>query len=102
MAKKRVEFMDTSFRDGFQSVFGARVATKDFMAPLEAAVEAGTTYFEAGGGARFQSLFFYCIGCAAFFLPALFLTWFYPLTKEKHAELRAELENQNLDADLKT
>ena len=60
MAKKRVEFMDTSFRDGFQSVFGARVATKDFMAPLEAAVEAGTTYFEAGGGARFQSLFFYC------------------------------------------
>ncbi len=46
--------------------------------------------------------FFYCIGCAAFFLPALFLTWFYPLTKEKHAELRAELENQNLDADLKT
>ena len=39
--------------------------------------------------------FFYCIGCAAFFLPALYLTWFYPLTKEKHAELRAELENQN-------
>ena len=52
--------MDTSFRDGFQSVFGARVATKDFLAPLEAAVDAGTTYFEAGGGARFQSLFFYC------------------------------------------
>jgi len=60
MARKRIEFMDTSFRDGFQSVFGARVATKDFMAPLEAAVDAGTTYFEAGGGARFQSLFFYC------------------------------------------
>ena len=60
MARKRIEFMDTSFRDGFQSVFGARVATKDFLAPLEAAVEAGITYFEAGGGARFQSLFFYC------------------------------------------
>ena len=60
MARKRIEFMDTSFRDGFQSVFGARVATKDFLAPLEAAVDAGTTYFEAGGGARFQSLFFYC------------------------------------------
>ena len=57
---KRIEFMDTSFRDGFQSVFGARVATKDFLAPLEAALEAGTNYFEAGGGARFQSLFFYC------------------------------------------
>ena len=38
--------------------------------------------------------FFYCIGCAAFFLPALFLTWFYPLTKEKHQELRKELEKQ--------
>ena len=41
--------------------------------------------------------FFYCIGCAAFFLPALFLTWFYPLTKKKHEELRQELENQNTD-----
>jgi len=60
MARKRIEFMDTSFRDGFQSVFGSRVATKDFLAPLEAAVDAGTTYFGAGGGARFQSLFFYC------------------------------------------
>ena len=39
--------------------------------------------------------FFYCIGCAAFFLPALFLTWFYPLTKEKHEELRKRLENQS-------
>ena len=60
MARKRIEFMDTSFRDGFQSVFGARVATKDFLPPLEAAIEAGITHFEAGGGARFQSLFFYC------------------------------------------
>ena len=60
MARKRIEFMDTSFRDGFQSVFGARVATKDFLAHLEAALEAGVTHFEAGGGARFQSLFFYC------------------------------------------
>ena len=38
---------------------------------------------------------YYCLGCAAFFLPALFLTWFYPLTKEKHSELRKELENQS-------
>ena len=60
MSKKRIEFMDTSFRDGFQSVFGARAATRDFLPALEAAVDAGTTYFEAGGGARFQSLFFYC------------------------------------------
>ncbi|MFO7849111.1 MAG: biotin/lipoyl-containing protein [Spirochaetia bacterium] len=58
--KKRVKFMNTAFRDGFQSVFGARVFTKDFLPAVEAAVEAGIDHFEAGGGARFQSLFFYC------------------------------------------
>ena len=52
--------MDTSFRDGFQSVYGARVLTPDFLPALDASVEAGITHFEAGGGARFQSLFFYC------------------------------------------
>ncbi len=52
--------MDTSFRDGFQSVYGARVLTEDFLPALEAAAAAGITRFEAGGGARFQSLFFYC------------------------------------------
>ncbi len=57
---KRILFMDTSFRDGFQSCYGARVATGDFMPAVEAAIHAGTTHFEAGGGARFQSLFFYC------------------------------------------
>ena len=38
---------------------------------------------------------YYCLGCAAFFVPALILTWFYPLTKEKHLELRRELEAQS-------
>ena len=57
---KKVRFMDTSFRDGFQSVYGARVLTQDFMPAVEASVEAGITHMEAGGGARFQSLFFYC------------------------------------------
>lgn len=52
--------MDTSFRDGFQSYFGARVLTEDFMPAVEAAVHAGIDHFEAGGGARFQSLFMYC------------------------------------------
>ncbi len=52
--------MDTSFRDGFQSVHGARVLTPDFLPALQASKEAGITHFEAGGGARFQSLFFYC------------------------------------------
>ncbi len=58
--KKVIKVMDTSFRDGFQSVHGARVLTKDFLPAVEASVEAGITHFEAGGGARFQSLFFYC------------------------------------------
>ncbi len=59
MAKKKVDFMCTAFRDGFQSVYGARVFTKDFMPAVAAAKEAGITHFEAGGGARFQSLYFY-------------------------------------------
>ncbi|NQV22890.1 MAG: biotin attachment protein [Rhodopirellula sp.] len=56
--------MNTAFRDGFQSVYGARVHTKDFLPALETARDAGMTYFEAGGGARFQSLYFYCNECA--------------------------------------
>ncbi|MCF7953704.1 MAG: biotin attachment protein, partial [Spirochaetales bacterium] len=58
--KKRVNFMVTAFRDGFQSAYGARVFTKDFMPAVEAATAAGIDHFEAGGGARFQSLYFYC------------------------------------------
>jgi pyruvate carboxylase subunit B len=60
VGKKVIKFMDTSFRDGFQSVFGARVLTDDFMPAVQASVDAGITHLEAGGGARFQSLFFYC------------------------------------------
>jgi len=59
MNKKRVKFMCTAFRDGFQSVFGARVFTEDFLPAVEAARDAGIDYYEAGGGARFQSLYFY-------------------------------------------
>jgi pyruvate carboxylase subunit B len=58
--KKKVSFMCTAFRDGFQSVYGARVLTPDFLPALEAARDAGISYFEAGGGARYQSLYFYC------------------------------------------
>ena len=57
---KKILFQDTSFRDGFQSIFGARVFTKDFIPAVEAAVAAGITHFEAGGGARFQTPFLYC------------------------------------------
>src|SRR3990172_1267154 len=60
MAKKLVKVMNTAFRDGFQSCLGARVITKDFLPAVEAARAAGMDYFEFGGGARFQSLFFYC------------------------------------------
>ena len=60
MAKKKVQFMCTAFRDGFQSVFGARVFPRDFLPAVAAARDAGISWFEAGGGARFQSLYFYC------------------------------------------
>ena len=60
MGNKRIEFMVTAFRDGFQSVYGSRALTKDFLPAFEAAVDAGLPHFEVGGGARFQSLYFYC------------------------------------------
>ena len=59
MAKKFIDVMDTSFRDGFQSVFGGRVLFQDFLAALEAAKEVGIRHFEFGGGARFQAPVFY-------------------------------------------
>ncbi|MBU1667098.1 biotin attachment protein [bacterium] len=59
MAKKYIDVMDTTFRDGFQSVFGGRVLMDDFFPAVEAAKQAGINHFEFGGGARFQSLFFY-------------------------------------------
>jgi pyruvate carboxylase subunit B len=59
MAKKFIDLMDTTFRDGFQSVFGGRVLLNDFLPAVEVAKEAGITHFEFGGGARFQVPFFY-------------------------------------------
>ncbi len=59
MAKKYIDVMDTTFRDGFQSVFGGRVLMEDFLPAVAAAREAGISHFEFGGGARFQSLYFY-------------------------------------------
>ncbi len=60
MAKKVINFMCTAFRDGFQSAFGMRVLPKDYFPAVEMARDAGIRYFEAGGGAAFQSAFFYC------------------------------------------
>ena len=59
MGKKYIDVMDTTFRDGFQSVFGGRVLFDDFEPAIYAAKEAGITHYEFGGGARFQVPFFY-------------------------------------------
>lgn len=56
---KKIDFMLTAFRDGFQSVYGARVYSKDYLPVVQACAEAGITHFESGGGALFQSPFFY-------------------------------------------
>lgn len=59
MKTKRIRVMDTTFRDGFQSCLGGRVATKDYLPAMLAAKEAGITHFESAGGAMFQSMAFY-------------------------------------------
>ena len=46
MAKKFIDIMDTTFRDGFQSVFGGRVLMDDFFPAVEAAKTAGITHYE--------------------------------------------------------
>jgi len=60
MSKKLIKVMDTSFRDGFQSVYGAKVLVDDFIPALQAAVDAGLKHFETAGGARFQVPIFFC------------------------------------------
>ncbi len=60
MSKKLIKVMDTSFRDGFQSVYGARVFVDDFLPALQAASQAGIRHFEVAGGATFQAPIFYC------------------------------------------
>lgn len=56
---KKIKWMCTAFRDGFQSVFGARVLSKDYMPIVKQVVDSGVTNIEAGGGASFQASFFY-------------------------------------------
>ena len=58
MAKK-IGFMCTAFRDGLQSVYGARVRSEDYLPAVKEAVDAGITYMETAGGALFQSSYFY-------------------------------------------
>ena len=56
---KLIKVMDTSFRDGFQSIYGAKVLVDDFIPALQAAVSAGLRHFETAGGARFQAPIFF-------------------------------------------
>ena len=56
---KTIRVMFTPFRDGLQSSFGGKVRLKDILPAMEAARAAGMTYFEFGGGARYQAPFFY-------------------------------------------
>ena len=56
---KKISFMCTAFRDGFQSCFGARVLSRDYLPVVAEAVKAGFDNIESGGGASFQSSFFY-------------------------------------------
>lgn len=56
---KKINFMLTAFRDGFQSVIGARVFSNDFLPVVGEAAAAGVQHFEAGGGALFQAAYFY-------------------------------------------
>ncbi len=60
MTKKQIKVMDTSFRDGFQSIYGAKVLVDDFIPALQAAVDSGIKHFETAGGARFQAPIFFC------------------------------------------
>ena len=57
---KQIKVMDTSFRDGFQSIYGAKVLVDDFIPALQSAVDAGIKHFETAGGARFQAPIFFC------------------------------------------
>lgn len=57
---KKIDFMLTAFRDGLQSAYGARVFSRDYLPIVKACAEAGITHFESGGGALFQSSYFYC------------------------------------------
>ncbi len=57
---KKIQLTCTAFRDGFQSAYGSRVLSKDYLPIVKMAKDAGIRRFESGGGASFQSAFFYC------------------------------------------
>jgi pyruvate carboxylase subunit B len=56
---KKIRVMFTPFRDGLQSILGAKVRLNDFLPAMKASVEIGIRHFEFGGGARYQAPYFY-------------------------------------------
>jgi pyruvate carboxylase subunit B len=56
---KRIRVMFTAFRDGLQSILGAKVRLSNFLPAMKTCVEIGIRHFEFGGGARFQAPYFY-------------------------------------------
>ena len=57
---KEIKVQFTPFRDGLQSVFGAKVRLGDYLDAMIASVkELGCKHLEFGGGARYQAPFFY-------------------------------------------
>ena len=58
--KKTVQYMLTTFRDGFSCCMGARVLSKHFIPIAEVAYDAGIRWFEIGGGASLIAPFLYC------------------------------------------
>ena len=65
--------------------------TKDLLPAVEAARDAGMTWFEAGGGARFQSLYFYC-NENAFDMMDAFRETAGPEANKTEAEVQASLD----------
>ena len=59
MAKKTIHIMNTAFRDGFQSVYGARVLTEDFMPAVKVCAEADKPILKQAG-CTIPSAVFYC------------------------------------------
>jgi pyruvate carboxylase subunit B len=56
---KTIKVMLTTFRDGLQSTFGGNVRLQDYLPAMKAAAESGFSLMEFGGGARFQTPYFY-------------------------------------------
>lgn len=53
MSKKYIDIMDTTFRDGIESIYGKKVPLKQLLPAVHKAVQAGIDHFEIGSGLSF-------------------------------------------------